>query len=105
MPMRSRVDQWSNTRLQAVRVHATARLHLGFLDLNGNLGRRFGSLGVALDDPVLDILIERARELSISGPEPERLAASVRGAVAYLGTSDHVRVGVHRSVPSHAGLG
>ncbi len=26
---------------------APARLHLGFLDLNGGLGRRFGSLGLA----------------------------------------------------------
>ena len=27
--------------------HGPARLHLGFLDLNGGLGRRFGSLGLA----------------------------------------------------------
>ena len=28
-----------------VRVRAPARLHLGFLDMNGALGRRFGSIG------------------------------------------------------------
>jgi beta-RFAP synthase len=99
------VDQWSNTQLQAVRVHATARLHLGFLDLNGSLGRRFGSLGVALDDPALDISIARGPRLSVSGPDHERLAAAVRGAAAYLATSDHVTLEVRRSVPSHAGFG
>ena len=31
-----------------VRVTAPARLHLGFLDLAGGLGRRFGSLGLTL---------------------------------------------------------
>ena len=32
-------------------VEAGARLHLGFLDLNGACGRRFGSIGVALERP------------------------------------------------------
>ncbi len=30
-------------------VRCSARLHLGFFDLNGGLGRRFGSLGLSLD--------------------------------------------------------
>ncbi len=32
-----------------VSVEATARLHLGFLDMNGGLGRKFGGLGLSLD--------------------------------------------------------
>ena len=31
-------------------------LHLGFLDLNGGLGRSFGSLGLAIDTPALSIV-------------------------------------------------
>ncbi len=38
----------------AVRVIAPARLHLGFLDLNGGLGRLFGSIGLAIDTPRTD---------------------------------------------------
>ncbi|MGH6945016.1 MAG: beta-ribofuranosylaminobenzene 5'-phosphate synthase family protein, partial [Geminicoccaceae bacterium] len=34
----------------AVTVCAPARLHLGFLDLHGGLGRRFGSIGLTLED-------------------------------------------------------
>ena len=34
-----------------VKVTANARLHLGFLDLNGDLGRKFGSIGLCLDQP------------------------------------------------------
>jgi predicted sugar kinase len=34
-----------------VTVTVPARLHLGFVDLNGELGRRFGSLGIAIDTP------------------------------------------------------
>jgi len=32
-------------------VEAGARIHLGFLDLNGACGRRFGSIGVSLERP------------------------------------------------------
>ncbi len=35
--------------MKGVRVTAAARLHLGFLDFNGDLGRRFGSIGLAID--------------------------------------------------------
>ena len=38
-----------HSQAQRVDVSAPARLHLGFLDLGGGLGRRFGSLGVAID--------------------------------------------------------
>ena len=35
--------------VKRVRVITSARLHLGFLDLNGDLGRRFGSIGLSID--------------------------------------------------------
>ena len=37
------------TRFDQVLVTAPARLHLGFLDLHGGLGRRFGSFGLAIE--------------------------------------------------------
>ena len=43
-----------------VTVAVAARLHLGFLDLNGGLGRRFGSLGLALDAPETVLELSRA---------------------------------------------
>ena len=33
---------------QCVEVFAPARLHLGFLDLQGGLGRSYGSIGLAI---------------------------------------------------------
>ena len=35
--------------MKGVQVTTAARLHLGFLDLAGDLGRRFGSIGLAID--------------------------------------------------------
>ena len=44
----------------AARVVAPARLHLGFLDLNGSLGRRFGSIGLAIDRPATELVLSRS---------------------------------------------
>ncbi|TJV01967.1 MAG: GHMP kinase, partial [Mesorhizobium sp.] len=35
----------------SVTIQVPARLHLGFLDLNGDTGRRFGSVGLPLSEP------------------------------------------------------
>src|SRR4026208_2452940 len=42
----------------AVRVGAPARLHLGFLDRNGGLGRMFGSIGLAVDVPRTELVLK-----------------------------------------------
>lgn len=45
---------------RAVAVSAPARLHLGLLDLGGSLGRRFGSVGLAIDAPRTEVVAEAA---------------------------------------------
>ncbi len=48
-------------------VSAPARLHLGFLDLNGGLGRRYGSIGLALDAPATEVRVTRAKTKRCDG--------------------------------------
>ena len=57
----------------SVTVTVPARLHLGFLDLNGGLGRRFGSIGLAISDLRTRITIRRATRSEVSGPESDRV--------------------------------
>jgi beta-RFAP synthase len=99
------VDEEPSAKPDAVRVRAPARLHLGFLDLDGGLGRRFGSLGVALDEPALELTVARADALTVSGGDKDRVAAAVRAAAAHLDADGRVAVRVHRSIPPHAGFG
>lgn len=87
------------------RVSAPGRLHLGFLDLNGGLGRRYGSIGLALDRPSTDVVVARADKTSASGPEGERVLAVVERCVKALDLKGHYRVEVERAIPAHAGLG
>jgi len=88
-----------------VTVAVPARLHLGFLDLDGGLGRRFGSIGVAISELATRIAIERAATTEISGPERERGARYLDVMRRDLGLAGGHRVEIIETVPAHAGLG
>jgi len=90
---------------EGMRVRAGARLHLGFLDLNGDLGRRFGSLGLAIEGFETCVEIRRAARLRVRGAEPERVAALLRRLAEAVGRSPDVEVEVAAAIPAHAGLG
>ena len=87
-----------------VRVAAPARLHLGFLDLNGSLGRMFGSIGLALDQPETRLLLQAAPQHSVSGLEAARglkLLSRFSGRAGQGGYALHIE----EAIPAHAGLG
>lgn len=87
-----------------IKVIAPARLHLGFLDISGTLGRRFGSIGLAIDRPATELTVTRSKKSSASGPESERALELIErfagrdAAAAYTVNVDH-------AIPAHAGLG
>lgn len=88
----------------AVVVEAPARLHLGFLDMNGGLGRRFGSLGLTLDGIATRLRLEPGPPGVLAGPEAARIAGS-RSCCAFILTRAQARVMVEASIPPHEGLG
>lgn len=90
---------------RSVRVCTGARLHLGFLDLAGDLGRRFGSIGLAIDGFETCVVMRPAPRLQAVGPERERVAAVVRRLAEALGAPPDVEVEISTAIPAHAGLG
>jgi len=88
-----------------ITIRAPARLHLGFLDLNGSLGRRFGSIGLAVSEPVTELTVARAPEFSSAGEESERALRLVMRLADALGLPGSYHVSVARAIPAHAGLG
>ena len=59
-----------------VSVTTSARLHMGFFDLNGNLGRRFGSIGVSLQAPMTSLVATPATSISEQDRKSTRLNSS-----------------------------
>jgi beta-RFAP synthase len=89
----------------SVTVTVPARLHFGFLDLNGGLGRRFGSIGLAISDLRTRVSVSRASEVVVSGADAERARNSAARLCAALQLRGGYRLHVEDAVPSHAGLG
>ena len=92
-------------KLQAWRVTAPARLHLGFIDMERDAQRRFGGLGIALDAPVCRVSLSPAPQLETVAGDREKLRALVAQFDRAYGVTSTGRIEVHEEIPRHAGLG
>ncbi len=92
-------------RIAAVEIFAPARLHFGFLDLDGGLGRRFGSLGLAIDGFGTRLRLQRASPLAASGPGAQRALDCIARVAAAFDLSPDVALTVTETSPEHAGFG
>lgn len=87
-------------------VKTGGRLHLGQLDLNGSLGRLYGGLGIAIDQPQLEITAEKCESISIvcHDNETKRVHRITSEYLSYYGLPG-IKVELVQSLPSHSGLG
>jgi beta-ribofuranosylaminobenzene 5'-phosphate synthase len=88
-----------------VTVTASARLHLGFLDLNGELRRSFGSFGLAISDLRTRVVISRAAVPRVSGPDSERARRYLERLQVLLSLDGAHHLHIAEAIPNHAGLG
>jgi beta-ribofuranosylaminobenzene 5'-phosphate synthase len=89
----------------SVEVFAPARLHLGFLDVSGTLGRRFGSLGLTIQGMGTRITLSRAfdrSEVARFSERTTRLLASLSERHAGLAP---LQLKIQEAIPEHIGLG
>jgi beta-ribofuranosylaminobenzene 5'-phosphate synthase len=91
--------------MNAVRVEAPARLHMGMLDPSGEGARRFGGLGVAVCRPAVVVAASESDELTVEGPDRERALAVAERCRDALGDIPGARVRVLETIPAHVGLG
>ena len=90
-----------------IQINSPARLHLGFMDLNGSLGRKFGSVGLAIDSIETSITVsKKPLNSDIDVNETNRRAYEYSKLIlkAYE-VDESVKIDVHKKIPEHAGLG
>lgn len=92
-------------RAERIEVFAPARLHLGFLDLNGNLGRKFGSIGLAIDGIGTHLVLTQAAVLTADGPNSERALPYLVQAAKALDLPAEAKLSILQAIPEHVGLG
>jgi len=88
-----------------VHVIAPGRLHLGFIDLHGGMGRTFGSLGLCLDDIITHVSVVISESVFIQGPSSQRASVYAGRMLEYLGIHSGAEITIHEAIPEHAGLG
>ena len=78
---------------------------MGFLDPSGRLGRRFGSLGLALDRPVTRLTAARTPRSSAQGPQADRAQRYAQEMARRMNLPDGVAISIQECIPAHVGLG
>lgn len=99
----------SSEAARRVTVRAPGRLHLGFLDPGASLGRRYGSLGLVIEDFETALTLEPAARDEIDpGPAPGELPRLQRHLATLRqlsGCRQPLRVRLESVLPAHCGLG
>jgi beta-RFAP synthase len=91
-------------------VAAPGRLHLGFLDPDGSLGRRFGSLGLTIDGPGTRIALRCATRDTVEADpgtehDAERAAEHIAQLKRLFQRDTPVALHLREVLPAHAGFG
>src|SRR5258708_31303702 len=95
-------DPTMRTGVRTVSVTAPARLHLGFLDMNGSRGRRFGSVGFTLEGLCVELSIRRAPSFAITGAQSERADQFGKALRDRFKLPDDFPVLLSSTIPEHA---
>src|SRR4030042_4479860 len=86
-------------------VSTPARLHFGIIDMRGDLGRIYGSVGVAIHDPRLIIRATRSSTLKATGPRSNRVLEFAKIILDDDGISEGVDFHIIKDIPEHKGFG
>jgi beta-RFAP synthase len=95
-------------------VRTPARLHLGFLDLNASIGRKFGSIGLAVNSHYTHIKVSHADSFLISGDVSDETQHKLEAlsSLFYQTLAPNIpveqrslHIAVIERIPEHSGLG
>ncbi|MCI0653121.1 MAG: GHMP kinase [Methylococcaceae bacterium] len=91
--------------IESVIVEAPARLHMGFLDPSASLNRKFGGIGLALNEISTQVTVRRSLNLQVTGPQSERVRKVAQKFLDILRIHEGVHVEINSAIPEHVGLG
>lgn len=81
-------------------------MHFGIIDLGGNLGRSYGAIGLAIDEPGYEILAEKSAKLEVIGVGEDvgRVKKIARKVARLYGFPAKAKINILKSIPRHVGL-
>ncbi|MCW4006444.1 MAG: kinase [Candidatus Bathyarchaeota archaeon] len=88
-----------------VYVKTPARLHLGLIDLNGDMGRMFGGLGIGINRPNVVLEAQKASKLKVTGQETVLVTQLAKRFLDAYSIKSGAHIHVAEAISSHAGFG
>jgi beta-RFAP synthase len=88
-----------------VRITTPSRLHFGIFDVNGELGRLYGSIGLSMQWPNVIIEISKNNKLEVKGKNSERIEVTTKEFMKHHKIDSGVKINIIRTIPPHIGLG
>ena len=88
-----------------VYVKTPARLHFGLIDLNGEMERFFGGLGVGINQPNVILEAQKSERFSVTGEKTELVTSLVKRFLETYNVNSNVSINVKQTIPEHTGLG
>ncbi len=89
--------------MKKVRVRTPSRIHMTLIDLNGELGRIDGGIGLALENPFVEIEASRADDIVIDGAATEAFQRAVKKLSEAFGGG--IEIKILNNYKAHVGLG
>jgi beta-RFAP synthase len=86
-------------------IKTPSRLHMGLIDLRGDLGRAFGSIGVGIRYPNAVLTAEESDRLVVEGEQAERFKTFAERFIKSVDAKVKCRIIVEKTIPMHVGLG
>ncbi|MDD4331845.1 MAG: beta-ribofuranosylaminobenzene 5'-phosphate synthase [Methanosarcinaceae archaeon] len=87
-----------------IKIRAPSRLHLTLIDLNAEMGRVDGGIGITLASPCLKIFAEKADSIEVFG-KPGLSKKIENAALAILPEGKGIRIQIKEDFPDHVGFG
>lgn len=87
-----------------IKITAPSRLHLTLIDLNAEIGRVDGGVGITLDSPLLKLSAEKADSVEVFGGS-ELTEKIKNSALALLPNGEGIRIRIETDYPDHVGFG
>lgn len=87
-----------------IKIVSPSRLHLTLIDLNAEIGRVDGGVGIALESPGMEVLAEKAETVEVIGGSV--LTDRIRKAAELvLPEGQGIRIKLEKEISDHVGLG
>ncbi len=91
--------------MRHVKVITPARLHFGLIDLNGALGRIDGGVGLAINDPIFELIAKPSNRIEIESWQYQQRAYTILGRLQAKFEFPGLHVEFLSEIPAHSGFG